>query len=135
MNLNDYEMFVNSKTSDQSSRFKDMIEELQKLHDDGDKIGVRIPELITASVGLSAEAGEFTEIVKKMMFQGKPLNEENKIHLKKELGDIMFYVMIACTALGATGEEIIDMNVDKLSNRYKDGFTVSESENRVDGDI
>lgn len=128
-------MFVQSKLSEPSKDFDTMIESLNSLREAGDKLGVRIPELLTAAVGLTAEAGEFDEIVKKMIFQGKPLDEANVTHLKKELGDLYFYTMVACTALGVTGDEIIEMNKDKLSGRYKAGFTVNESENRADGDL
>ena len=110
-------------------------EALQLMKAQGDAIGVRVPELITAAEGIAAEGGEFIEIVKKMQWQGKPLDEANVLHLKKELGDLMFYVMVACTALGVTGDEIVEMNKDKLEGRYKEGFTVDESENRVEGDI
>jgi len=112
-----------------------MIEALQAMKEQGDAIGVRVPELITAAEGMSAESGEFLEIVKKMQWQGKPLDEANKLHLKKELGDSMFYIMVACIALGVTGDEIIDMNKDKLNGRFVKGFTVEESENRVAGDL
>ncbi len=135
MDLMDYEMFVSSKTSEQSKNFDAMIESLTNLQEAGNRLGVRIPELMTASAGLPAEAGEFSEIVKKMVYQGKPLDEATKIHLQKELGDLLFYAMMACTALGRTADEVIAMNCDKLNNRYKDGFTVDESENRKDGDI
>lgn len=128
-------MFVNGKLSESSSNFDAMIESLTALQATGDNLGVRIPELLTAAVGLTAEAGEFDEIVKKMIFQGKPLDEENIIHLKKELGDLMFYAMVACTALGVTADEVIEMNKDKLSGRFKAGFTVEESENRAEGDL
>lgn len=133
--LLEYEMFVQSKLSEPSRDMAVMLESLTGLQESGDKLGVLIPELLTASVGLTAEAGEFDEIVKKMIFQGKPLNEENHIHLKKELGDLMFYTMVACTALGVTGDEIIEMNKDKLNGRFKEGFTVNESENRATGDL
>jgi NTP pyrophosphatase (non-canonical NTP hydrolase) len=112
-----------------------MVSSLTELQEAGEKMGIRIPELLTAAVGLTAESGEFDEIVKKMIFQGKPLDEANILHLKKELGDLMFYVMVACIALGVTGDEIIEMNKDKLAARYKDGFTVTESENRATDDI
>jgi len=135
LNLNDYEMFVEGKLSEPSRDMKVMLDSLTELQATGDSMGVRIPELVTAAVGLTAEAGEFDEIVKKMIFQGKPLDDANHLHLKKELGDLMFYVMVACIALGVTGDEIIEMNKDKLSGRYKDGFTVTESENRDAGDI
>jgi len=84
---------------------------------------------------MSAESGEFLEIVKKMIFQGKPVTEENRFHLKRELGDQMFYWVMACSALGYTPQEIIDENVKKLSIRYESGFTVDESENRTVGDL
>lgn len=135
MDLLDYEMFVNGKLSNPSKNFEAMLESLQSLRDQGDKIGVRIPELITAAEGMSAETGEFLEIVKKMQWQGKPLDDANHLHLKKELGDLFFYAMVACTALGVTADEVIQMNKDKLSGRYKDGFTVNESENRDPTDI
>ncbi|MEE8328138.1 MAG: MazG nucleotide pyrophosphohydrolase domain-containing protein [Nitrosomonadaceae bacterium] len=133
--LDNYEMFVQGKLSKQSTDFDAMIESLVALKESGDGIGVQIPELLTAAVGLTAEAGEFDEIVKKMIFQGKPLDLANKVHLQKELGDLMFYVMVACMALGVTADEIVEMNKDKLENRYKEGFTVQESENRAEADI
>ena len=122
--LNKYEMFVQSKLSKPSTDFDAMIEALQLMKAQGDAIGVRVPELIKAAEGIAAEGGEFIEIVKKMQWQGKPLDEANVLHLKKELGDLMFYVMVACTALGVTGDEIVEMNKDKLEGRYKEGFTV-----------
>jgi len=135
LDLLDYEMFVQGKLSEPSKNLSVMLESLTQLQETGDKLGVRIPELLTAAVGLTAEAGEFDEIVKKMIFQGKPLDEANRIHLMKELGDLFFYTMVACTALGVTADEVINMNKDKLNGRFKEGFTVNESENRKDGDI
>ena len=85
---------------------------------------------------MSAEAGEFTEIVKKIIFQGKPVNEENMFHLKRELGDIMWYVAQACMGLNISLDEVIEMNVDKLKSRYPGGeFDVHYSENRKEGDV
>ena len=135
VDLNEYEMFVDGKLSEPSKNFDVMQARLKELYETGDKLGIRIPELLTAAVGLTAEAGEFDEIVKKMIFQGKPLDDANILHLKKELGDLFFYMMVACTALGVTGDEVIAMNKDKLDGRYKEGFTVTESENRVAGDL
>ena len=92
--------------------------------------------LLTAAVGMSAEAGEFTEVIKKMIFQGKPVNEENLFHLKRELGDVMWYVAQACMGLDISLDEVIEMNVDKLKARYPGGeFDVHHSENRVEGDL
>ena len=98
--------------------------------------GLPVERLLTAAVGMSAESGEFTEVVKKMIFQGKPVNEENLFHLKRELGDIMWYVAQACMALDTDFNEIIEINVDKLKSRYPGGeFDVHHSENRKDGDV
>ena len=95
-----------------------------------------IPRLLTAALGLTAESGEFTEIVKKMVLQGKPYNEDNIFHMKRELGDICWYLAQACMALDTTFDEIIEMNVEKLEKRYPGGsFDVHKSENRKDGDL
>ena len=95
-----------------------------------------VPRLLTAALGLAAESGEFTEVVKKIVFQGKPYNEENIFHMKRELGDICWYLAQACMALDTTFDEIIEMNVDKLKARYPGGdFDVHKSENRKDGDV
>ena len=98
--------------------------------------GADIPHLLTAALGLTAESGEFTEVVKKIMLQGKPYNEENVFHMKRELGDICWYLAQACMALDTTFDEIIEMNVDKLKARYPGGeFDVHKSENRREGDL
>ena len=98
--------------------------------------GADIPHLLTAALGLTAESGEFTEVVKKIILQGKPYNEDNVFHMKRELGDICWYLAQACMALDTTFDEIIEMNVDKLKARYPGGeFDVSKSENREEGDI
>ena len=98
--------------------------------------GADIPHLLTAALGLSAEAGEFTEVVKKIILQGKPYNEENVFHMKRELGDVCWYIAQACMALDTTFDEIIEMNVDKLKARYPGGeFDVHKSENRREGDL
>ena len=95
-----------------------------------------VPRLLTAALGLSAESGEFTEVIKKIVLQGKPYNKENVFHLKRELGDICWYLAQACMALDTTFDEIIEMNVEKLKARYPGGeFDVRKSENRVDGDV
>ena len=91
---------------------------------------------MTAALGLSAEAGEFTEVVKKIVFQGKPYNEENIFHMKRELGDIMWYLAQACMALDISIDEVMGMNFDKLSARYPEGtFSIERSENRVESMI
>ena len=98
--------------------------------------GADIPHLLTAALGLTAESGEFTEVVKKIILQGKPYNEDNVFHMKRELGDICWYLAQACMALDTTFDEIIEMNVDKLKARYPGGeFDVHKSENRREGDL
>ena len=98
--------------------------------------GADVSHLLTAALGLAAESGEFTEIVKKILLQGKPYNEENVFHMKRELGDICWYIAQACMALDTTFDEVIEMNVEKLKARYPGGeFDVYSSENRVEGDL
>ena len=98
--------------------------------------GADIPHLLTAALGLTAESGEFTEVVKKIILQGKPYNEDNVFHMKRELGDICWYLAQACMALDTTFDEIIEMNVDKLKARDPGGeFDVHKSENRREGDL
>tara|TARA_B100001939_G_scaffold263744_1_gene230947 strand:- start:963 stop:1364 length:402 start_codon:yes stop_codon:yes gene_type:complete len=127
-----YAEFVNAVTSQQSKDHEAFVYRIQELEGQG----FPSERLLTAAVGMSAEAGEFTEVVKKIVFQGKPVNEENLFHLKRELGDIMWYVAQACMGLDTTIDEIIEMNVDKLKSRYPGGnFDVHYSENRKEGDL
>ena len=127
-----YAKFVNAVTSLQSKEHEAFVYRIQELEGQG----FPSERLLTASVGMCAEAGEFTEVVKKIVFQGKPVNEDNLFHLKRELGDIMWYVMQACMGLGTDLNEIIEMNVEKLASRYPDGaFDVHFSENRKAGDV
>ena len=125
-----YTTFVNKVTSTESKDSDAFIYRLQELGGD-----VAIQRLLTAAVGISAEGGEFMEIVKKMIFQGKPPSQYNLEHLKIELGDVMWYVAQACMALDESLEDICDRNIDKLSKRYPDGhFSEYYSENRREGD-
>ena len=125
-NFDQYTRFVNTVTSIPSKDSDAFIYRLQELGGD-----VAIQRLLTASVGISAESGEFMEIVKKMIFQGKPCNEDNLEHLKIELGDIMWYVAQACMALEISFDDVIARNVKKLEKRYPDGhFAEFYSENR-----
>ena len=126
-----YALFVDGVTSNPSRDYKSFIESLSVL----DGQGANINRLTTAAVGISAEGGEFMEIVKKMVFQGKPWNDDNREHLIIELGDVMWYVMQACMALDVTIEEVVVGNVDKLKKRYPGGdFDVYHSENRASDD-
>ena len=100
-----------------------------------DRQGANIERLLTAAVGISAEGGEFTEIVQKMVFQGKPWNEDNREHLIIELGDVMWYVAQACMALEIDFDDVVKGNVKKLEKRYPGGsFSIDKSENRATGD-
>jgi NTP pyrophosphatase (non-canonical NTP hydrolase) len=122
-----YQEFVDAVTSDASKDFLALTERMVEL----DQKGANIERLLTAGVGMNAEAGEFLEIIKKMLFQGKPWNQDNKEHLIIELGDVMWYITQACIALGVSLDEVISGNVDKLMKRYPGGnFDVYYSENR-----
>ena len=126
-----YVKFVNQVTSDESKNHVAFINRIRDLEETSE-----MHRLLTAAVGMSAEGGEFLEIVKKMIFQGKPYTEENIRHLKIELGDVLWYVAQACMALDISLDEITDMNIDKLSKRFPDGhFSEYYSENRQEGDL
>ena len=131
INFNKYEEFVANVTSDASTNFVDFADRIGEL----DREGANIERLLTAGVGINAEGGEFLEIIKKMVFQGKPWNEDNKEHLIIELGDIMWYVAQATQALDISMEDVLDTNIRKLSKRYPDGtFDAYFSENRAAND-
>lgn len=133
VNLNKYADFTFTLASENSKDLESFIENLRYL----DSISnVNIPLLITSGTGLASEGGEFNEIVKKILFQGKPLNEENIFHMKRELGDIIWYWVNACNALGLDPNDVIEENVGKLMNRYPGGnFDVHYSENRKENDL
>ena len=132
INFKRYETFVDAVTSDASKDFVNLADRLVEL----DREGANIERLLTAGVGINAEGGEFLEIVKKMVFQGKPWNAANKHHLVTELGDLMWYVTQACMALDVSMEDVIATNVKKLEKRYPGGsFDIFYSENRQEGDL
>ena len=132
VDLKKYIEFVYGVTSAPSTDYRALVQRLNQLEaEDAD-----VCKLLTAALGLTAEAGEFTEVVKKIVFQGKPYNEENIFHMKRELGDICWYLAQAFMALDTDFDEILEMNVDKLKARYPGGeFDVHKSENRVEGDL
>ena len=128
-----YVDFVRDVTSNESVHYAALLTRMNNLELEDD---CNIPPLITAAFGLTAESGEFTEVVKKIILQGKPYNEENVFHMKRELGDICWYLAQACMALDTSFDEIMEMNVDKLKARYPGGeFDVHKSENRAEGDL
>jgi NTP pyrophosphatase (non-canonical NTP hydrolase) len=141
IDLNKYKQFVEAVTSEPSNdltTFMDRCDVLDSnyLGDDVHGPDVNIPLLITACLGLAAECGEFIEVPKKMFFQGKPLTGAEVFHLKRELGDVMWYWINACRALNLDPNEVIDENVRKLESRYPGGkFDAHYSENRKEGDI
>ncbi|MBQ82227.1 MAG: MazG nucleotide pyrophosphohydrolase domain-containing protein [Pseudomonadota bacterium] len=124
--------FVTKVTSDPSLDIEALKSSLQSIHDESD---IDVPRLMTAALGLSSEGGEFVEIVKKMFLQGKPANEDNIFHMKRELGDIMWYWVTACMSLGLDPVEVILENQKKLEARYGEQFTINQSEVRAKGDL
>ena len=125
--------FVHDVTSTESLDYAALLTRMNKLELEDD---CNLSQLLTAALGLGAESGEFTEVVKKIILQGKPYNEDNVFHMKRELGDICWYIAQACMALDTTFDEIIEMNVEKLKKRYPGGeFNVHQSENRKEGDL
>ena len=142
VDLNRYSEFVQAVTSNPSNDLTTFMNRLDELDGNFDSTtdthgpDINVPLLLTGALGLAAETGEFCEIPKKMFFQGKPLTEENVFHMKRELGDIMWYWINACRALNLDPNEVIEENVNKLKARYPGGeFDVHYSENRRQGDL
>lgn len=132
VDLNRYKDFVQAVTSGESNSFGAMTKRMEVLHD----AGINPSLLLTGAIGMASEGGEFSEIVKKCVFQGKPMGSDTIFHCKRELGDIMWYWINACRALGLDPNEVIAENVKKLESRYPDGsFDVYYSENRKEGDL
>jgi len=124
--------FVTKVTSDTSLDINALKASLEDIQNSSD---IDVPRLMTAALGLSSEGGEFVEIVKKMFLQGKPPNEDNIFHMKRELGDIMWYWVTACMALELDPVEVILENQKKLEARYGKEFTINQSEVRAKGDL
>ena len=129
--LLDYTRFVDEVTSDASKDAQALSDSLDVI----DNFGVSPERVLTAAIGISAEGGEFAEIVRKCIFQGKPMDDDAQYHMKRELGDIMWYIAQACIALGVSLEDVLDTNIQKLEARYPDGFEAFRSENRKEGDV
>ena len=133
IDLNKYVEFVRQTTSPASSDFAQLLARMTELEANND---ADVPRLITAAFGMSAECGELVEIIKKILLQGKSYNEDNVIHMKKEAGDVLWYMSQLCIALNTTFEELMEINYQKLSARYPEGtFDIFRSENRVEGDL
>ena len=134
IDLNKYSEFVEEVTSEESNQLSPMARRLSILEGTDGKINMSL--LLTGGIGLSSETGELNEIIKKCIFQGKPLNDETVFHCKRELGDIIWYWINSCSALGLDPNEVIEENVNKLKSRYPGGeFDVHYSENRQKGDL
>jgi len=129
--LNNYKGFVDAVTSEQSKDFDAFIDRLKELNENG----INVARLMTGTIGAASEGGEFAEIVKKMIFQGKPPSEDNLFHLKREMGDEIWYWMQKCMALNLDPVDIIEENITKLEARYPGGFDAWYSENRKAGDL
>jgi NTP pyrophosphatase (non-canonical NTP hydrolase) len=138
MTLEEYRQFVDSVTSKESKDFASFSHRLSEVHSisKSDMLGdVNVPRLITAAFGLVSEGGEFTEVVKKVLFQGKELDEDNRTRLVKELGDVAWYWANACTALNVDPLDVLELNAEKLKARFPEGhFSAERSENRLDND-
>ena len=133
IDLNKYQDFVREVTSKESNFPEDFV---VRINDINTNTTINPALLLTAAMGLAAEGGEFVEIPKKIIFQGKPVNEENIFHMKRELGDIMWYWINACRALNLDPNDVIAENVRKLESRYPGGsFDAHYSENRKTGDL
>ena len=127
-----YSDFVTKVTSDPSLDLDALMERLKEIDASSD---IKSARLLTAAMGLGSETGEFVEIVKKMYLQGKPPSEENIFHMKRELGDIMWYWVTACAALNLDPYEVISENQEKLAARYGEKFEIERSEIRKEGDL
>jgi NTP pyrophosphatase (non-canonical NTP hydrolase) len=135
IDLNKYEKFVNAVTSKESNNYDYLHRRIEELRNQtGSTFNPAL--LLTAAIGIAAEGGEFAEIPKKIFFQGKPFNDEARFHMKRELGDIMWYWVNACRALDLDPNDVIQENVNKLESRYPGGkFDVAHSEHRKEGDL
>jgi len=136
IDLNKYSEFVKAVTSQPSNDLTTFMNRLDEVDGNDGGPDINVPLLLTACLGLAAESGEFIEVPKKIFFQGKPLTDENVFHMKRELGDIIWYWINACRALNLDPNEVIAENVRKLESRYPGGsFDAFYSENRKDGDL
>ncbi|NCX24882.1 MAG: pyrophosphatase [Proteobacteria bacterium] len=127
-----YSDFVTKVTSEPSLDLDALKKSMDDIESESD---IKMPRLLTAALGLGSETGEFVEIVKKMVLQGKPPSEDNIFHMKRELGDIMWYWATACSSLGLDPYEVIHENQEKLEARYGEKFEVQRSEVRKEGDL
>ena len=88
--------------------------------------------LLMGLFGLAGESGELIDLFKKWIFHGKPLDED---HAKKEVGDCCWYIAMICHSMGWNLDEIMQINIDKLTARYPEGFSTDRSNHRAEGDV
>ena len=130
--LEEYTDFVDQVTSEASKSSDKMRERINYLNSKD----IEMSRLLTAGIGLSGEVGEFNEIIKKIMFQEKTFDVVAHEHMKRELGDIMWYVAQACLALKVDLVDIINGNKEKLSKRFpQEHFNKKFDANRDKGDV
>ena len=132
LDLETYQEYAYYTASDESKIFDKFISNLQIEQMETD---VNLALLMTSSIGLASEGGEFTEIVKKVLFQGKTMDQSVRFHMERELGDILSYLSYACNALNINLQQVMEENERKIRARYPEGFSISRSENRAEGDI
>ena len=132
LDLETYQEYAYYTASDESKIFDKFISNLQIEQMETD---VNLALLMTSSIGLASEGGEFSEIVKKVLFQGKTMDQSVRFHMERELGDILWYLSNACNALNINIQQVMEENERKIRARYPEGFSVSRSENRAEGDI
>ena len=132
LDLETYQDFAYFTASDESKIFQKFVDTLK---DEQMETDVNLPLLLTASIGLASEGGEFSEIVKKVLFQGKRMDSGVRFHMERELGDVLWYLANACSALNIDLQQVMEENERKLKARYPEGFSVSRSENRAVNDI
>ena len=131
--INEYGKFVDSTPSSESKYTGDLVMRLTALQTSHKDIAWS--RLMTSAIGMLAESGEFAEIMKKILFQGRSMSSNERYHMKRELGDVLWYWIQGCIALGYEPEEVMKENIAKLEKRYPNGFEIVRSEIRAEGDI
>ena len=127
MTGNEYQSLAMRTNDDNNTKRLEAVIEVSKKNPNIDAGGI-----LNACLGLCGEAGETLDLVKHWIFHETPLNLD---HLKKEIGDTMWYVALLCESFGFNMDEIMQINIDKLKNRYPDGFDVEKSRHRAKDDV
>lgn len=134
LDLNAYTTFVEKLTSEPSNDTDAMLNRITELQNNYPHVNIAL--FMNSATGIGSEGGEIEEIMKKVIWQGKELTDENLFHIKRELGDLIFYFTNMCRAIGVKPEDVIAENVNKLESRYPGGkFDVFHSEVRKEGDL